>query len=288
MTCEVIRDLLPLCADNVASQESRAAVEEHIRTCDECRALYESMCAPVEATEVKAPDYMDAVRQQKKENRRFILRVYGVALGIALLFGAMWLVGKMLDYEGWRYETIPISLETVEKEMPQAKLTREEKDLAEVVFSLPEVREELETSTEPYRNLPEEVYHYLLAQVSIDPDSLTHGYAGISGSMVILDYYNDEYRCILEFYDADQSGHADLLRKSFTKMIPKRSENGIFVETSSKEPVYVSQINAAMINAVDTGSEEKNEQYNEQYEEYYTTYEKTVGKREWLAFLKYD
>ena len=41
MTCEVIRDLLPLYADGVASQESRALVEEHIRTCDECRALYE-------------------------------------------------------------------------------------------------------------------------------------------------------------------------------------------------------------------------------------------------------
>ena len=39
MTCEVIRDLLPLCADGVASDESRAAVEEHIRTCAACRAL---------------------------------------------------------------------------------------------------------------------------------------------------------------------------------------------------------------------------------------------------------
>ena len=74
MTCEVIRDLLPLCADGVASDESRAAVEEHIRTCAACRALYESMCAPVEAQEpAKEPDYMAAVRRQKKENRRFIL-----------------------------------------------------------------------------------------------------------------------------------------------------------------------------------------------------------------------
>ena len=120
MTCEVIRDLLPLCADGVASQESRAAVEEHIRTCDECRALYETMCAPVEAQETaKEPDYMAAVRQQKKENRRFILRVYGIALGLALLFGVMWLIDQMMRYESWRYEGVPVSYETVKKEMPQ-------------------------------------------------------------------------------------------------------------------------------------------------------------------------
>ena len=65
MTCDVIRDLMPLCADGVASEESRAAVEAHIRTCEACRALYESMCAPVEAQEpAKEPDYMAAVRQQ--------------------------------------------------------------------------------------------------------------------------------------------------------------------------------------------------------------------------------
>ena len=85
MTCDVIRDLMPLCADGVASEDSRAAVEAHIRTCEACRTLYESMCAPVEATEVKEPDYMDAVRQQKKENRRFILRVYGVTVAVLLL-----------------------------------------------------------------------------------------------------------------------------------------------------------------------------------------------------------
>lgn len=37
--CEVIRDLLPLYADEVCSPRSREVVEEHIRDCAECRGL---------------------------------------------------------------------------------------------------------------------------------------------------------------------------------------------------------------------------------------------------------
>ena len=86
MTCDVIRDLLPQCADGIASEDSRAAVEAHIRTCGECRALYEEMCSPVEAQATeKELDYMAAVKRQKRQNRRFLLRIYGVTLAVILL-----------------------------------------------------------------------------------------------------------------------------------------------------------------------------------------------------------
>ena len=37
MKCEVIRDLLPLYVDGVASEESRALIEEHLNTCEGSR-----------------------------------------------------------------------------------------------------------------------------------------------------------------------------------------------------------------------------------------------------------
>lgn len=277
MTCEVIRDLLPLCADGVASQESRAAVEEHIRTCDECRALYETMCAPVEAQETaKEPDYMAAVRQQKKENRRFILRVYGIALGLALLFGVMWLIDQMMRYESWRYEGVPISYETVKKEMPQVLLTREEKDLAKVIFSLPEVQKAFQEGSASAAGvyLPEALYLELLTRSGVDPDSVKRGYADILGRAVILDYYNDEYRYSLEFFDSDESGHADLLRKMACK-------TGEDVKT-----LYYAEINAALIVEGKTGDAERDALEAEYEEEFTTTYEKVSGKRLWLDFLK--
>lgn len=36
MHCKIIEDLLPLYAEGLCSEESRAAVEEHIAGCDTC------------------------------------------------------------------------------------------------------------------------------------------------------------------------------------------------------------------------------------------------------------
>ena len=43
--CEVIRDLLPLYADDVCSERSRELIEEHLRECPECSAELEKLRA---------------------------------------------------------------------------------------------------------------------------------------------------------------------------------------------------------------------------------------------------
>lgn len=42
-TCEIINDLLPLYADNVCSEDSKAAVAGHISVCEKCRKQLEKM-----------------------------------------------------------------------------------------------------------------------------------------------------------------------------------------------------------------------------------------------------
>ena len=43
LPCKVIEDILPLYHDGVCSGESRALVEEHLRDCESCRALLETI-----------------------------------------------------------------------------------------------------------------------------------------------------------------------------------------------------------------------------------------------------
>lgn len=43
VSCDLIKDLLPLYIDEVCSAESKREIEEHLKECSECRALYESM-----------------------------------------------------------------------------------------------------------------------------------------------------------------------------------------------------------------------------------------------------
>lgn len=45
--CGVIRDLLPLCADGVASPEGQALVQRHLEQCPECKREMEAMKRPV-------------------------------------------------------------------------------------------------------------------------------------------------------------------------------------------------------------------------------------------------
>ena len=47
LDCEVIRDLLPLYAEHMASPASTALVEEHLQECEACRAELEQMLQPV-------------------------------------------------------------------------------------------------------------------------------------------------------------------------------------------------------------------------------------------------
>jgi len=37
ITCEIIKDLLPLYHDNVCSEDSRKLIEEHLSVCEKCR-----------------------------------------------------------------------------------------------------------------------------------------------------------------------------------------------------------------------------------------------------------
>jgi predicted anti-sigma-YlaC factor YlaD len=43
MSCEIIKDLLPLYLDGVCSDDSRTAVEEHLAVCEHCRAELQAM-----------------------------------------------------------------------------------------------------------------------------------------------------------------------------------------------------------------------------------------------------
>ena len=61
LSCDIIRDLLPLYAEGLASEDSQTAVREHLQECEGCRKCYEQMNqSPVLPRE--APD-LGAVRR---------------------------------------------------------------------------------------------------------------------------------------------------------------------------------------------------------------------------------
>lgn len=82
--CGIVKDLLPLVAEQLASEESTAFVKEHLKTCADCRAAFDAMQAPVEA-EPAAP--LKTVRKAVKR-RGLLIAGLIACLVAALIFGA--------------------------------------------------------------------------------------------------------------------------------------------------------------------------------------------------------
>lgn len=83
VTCEIAEDLLPLYVDNVCSDQSRRAVEEHLQECEKCRKLIESThSVPVPRIE---PDCPAADQTVKKGFKKIRLR-WWVSILLVVIF----------------------------------------------------------------------------------------------------------------------------------------------------------------------------------------------------------
>ena len=108
VSCEVIKDLLPLYHDSVCSAESRAMVEEHLKGCRSCgevlNAISDELARPVnmvdEAKPIKA---MQNILQKAK--KKSVIK--GAAITI-LVFAV--LIGGFLGLTEWRFIPVPVDL----------------------------------------------------------------------------------------------------------------------------------------------------------------------------------
>ena len=75
--CDVIQDLMPLCAEGLASEGSQALVEAHLKECPDCRARYTAMREPVPVPEA-AP--LRAVRSGLARRRANAVLLAGAAV----------------------------------------------------------------------------------------------------------------------------------------------------------------------------------------------------------------
>lgn len=95
--CELIKDLLPLYADEVCSEESRKAVAEHISQCDECRKELEKMGQHIA---IGVNKDISVIKRIKR--RVWIERI--VIAGIAAMLAVFVLfMLKMIYMDSWGY-----------------------------------------------------------------------------------------------------------------------------------------------------------------------------------------
>lgn len=88
ISCEIIKDLLPLYKDDVCSIESQKLIEEHLQSCAECKKLWEQMSIDinVEKKELNFEEAKSIERLSKKWNRKLMLSmIKGILLTLLIL-----------------------------------------------------------------------------------------------------------------------------------------------------------------------------------------------------------
>ncbi len=92
VSCEVIKDLLPLYHDGVCSNDSKRLVKEHLAACVDCRNELQAMSGALSFGDPVAENLKeaDAVKKLSKEWKKNMLKslLYGILLtaAAALLF----------------------------------------------------------------------------------------------------------------------------------------------------------------------------------------------------------
>lgn len=90
--CNIIRDLLPLYADGVVSEESRGLVEEHLAGCEACRRALEQMECPLTLPDFELSQADERSQLQQVRRRigkgKYKAAALAVVLTLALLLGA--------------------------------------------------------------------------------------------------------------------------------------------------------------------------------------------------------
>ncbi len=83
ITCNMCADLMPLVKDGIASEDSRQAVEEHLKTCETCRALYEGAIAKASAMNVELELELGKLKR-KLQLFSVMFIFFGVFFGLSL------------------------------------------------------------------------------------------------------------------------------------------------------------------------------------------------------------
>jgi len=82
--CDLINDLLPLYADNVCSEESKAAVAEHISGCEKCRTQLEKMGRPISVDPMKDIAVMKRIKKRIRIEKIVIIGISAIVLFLAI------------------------------------------------------------------------------------------------------------------------------------------------------------------------------------------------------------
>jgi len=89
--CSVVRDLMPLCIDSAASENSRELVVKHVWECEDCAKAYAEMQGHLLAGPQEEQDYLDEaarrLRRKHRNRRRLLIAMTALLTTVLIIAG---------------------------------------------------------------------------------------------------------------------------------------------------------------------------------------------------------
>lgn len=102
--CDMIKDLLPLYADDVCSEESRKAVEEHINACSDCKSELEKLRKNVPVSPQKDGEVLKRIKRRLRIEKLVVGLISVLAICGIMLYGLVFCINdyKSMDMEKYK------------------------------------------------------------------------------------------------------------------------------------------------------------------------------------------
>lgn len=115
ITCDIIGDLMSLYIDDVCTEDTKEAVEEHIKKCSSCRTLFENMSAEIPIFIPEKTEAELAKKPFKKLRLRFIFWLFFAMLCTAVIVFTLQAAGVFHSIEMAFYHNESFVVENAEK-----------------------------------------------------------------------------------------------------------------------------------------------------------------------------
>lgn len=147
LTCEVVQDLLPSYVDGLTSDVSNQAVEQHLKTCENCRKLYREMSEPVKGADLSEQDLeqmgqkadskiLSEIDYLKKIRRKNRMKILAAVLIVVIAVGAgLWCKAYVIGQKVEQAEFVQADVAVEEHKVSvQGLLLDQTKGVADVAF----------------------------------------------------------------------------------------------------------------------------------------------------------
>lgn len=178
LTCEVVRDLLPLYIDHLTSEQTAQEVKAHLETCEACRAQYRDMSGAEPASEEPQSE-IDYLKKVNRSRRRVAIIAISAVLATLLIGGTIALMlGTTARRLSVQNDTLVVENEQLAEENEQLAEENtqliEEAALPTVTYD-PETKALVITGTDRYDEIviPDEAENAISLNVQDDQFHMT-------------------------------------------------------------------------------------------------------------------